>query len=40
MIVNLGIVYTYSPVREGLDAAAHDEPLDAVANEAYNGADE
>ena len=30
----------YRPVREGLDSAANDEPLDAVAGEFFDGANE
>ena len=33
-------VCVYLPVREGLDFLADDEPLDAVAEEAFEGADE
>ena len=30
----------YRPVREGLDSAANDKPLDAVADEVFDGANE
>lgn len=39
-MVSDACVYTYGPVRKGLNTAADDEPLDAVADEAFEAANE